>query len=132
MQTIRFQFWFDATDLCYSRSVWRELQILLSSSSKKMSGRLLECKYSSVTSTSCTRLLFICCSWKQKGLQSSTLLNEQGPNLMNLSYFAKLPASGSNLHHRRFKVKDSGKIWIGNSNLNQRDGIQFSYSPQIR
>ena len=35
-----------------------------------------------------------------------------GPNSKNLSYLVEPPTAGSNLYHH-FKVKDSGRIWIG-------------------
>ena len=43
-------------------------------------------------------------------------MEEQGPSLINMSHVPELPTAGSNLNHR-FKVKDQGRIYIGDSNL---------------
>ena len=43
---------------------------------------------------------------------------------MNLSYVAELPTVGSNLNHR-VKVKDLGRILIGDLNLNRGPGSKL-------
>ena len=58
---------------------------------------------------------------KPNGLELGNIkgLLHLGPNLMNLSYIATWATKeGSNLNHR-FKFKDEGRIWLGNSNANR-------------
>ncbi len=54
---------------------------------------------------------------------SQVQLEYQGVKLINFSCFAELPTAGSNVNHR-FRIKDSRRIWIADSNLSRRLVVQ--------